>query len=264
MNIKDIDVFLENQSLKSDFTARDLDLSQVFWATPDDLQRENNVLRNLLDWVQKYTECCNRKQMEGEGYHFPPIDPGISPENDWYRFERWLKGGLIRKRLKDQLPLNCTLTPSDQLTDDEILVALQELTELLVRIHFTVDLVTNVPPRLVYEHLLEVLNDEFDIIQEGFWHLDGCSGYCPGCFQRAWCESGSASCWPEDEEAGQMFLVDSVKRYVCASPFSLQVLQKLQAEEDKKFDDFKKTQGDSDIPTDSIPLDFDDDDDLPF
>lgn len=264
MKDENIDVLLENQSLKNEFTIRNLDLFQVFCATPHDLERENNFLRNLLDWVQKYGECGDRKEMEAEDYRFPPIDYGISPENDWYRFERWLKGKAIRKKLKDQLPPSYTPKKHDHLTDDEILSEIRRLKELLAEIRVSVDLIWDVPPRLVYKHLLEALDKEYDLIDEGFWHLDGCSGYCPGCFQRPWCEFGSRSCWQEDEEAGKMFLIDPVKRYVSPSPISLQILQELQAEEDKKYEEFKKNQKDTDIPIDPIPFDFDDDDDLPF
>jgi hypothetical protein len=101
----DIDALLENQSRKNEFAACGLDFSQVFCSDPDDLKRENLLLRRLLDWVQKYTECGDREQMEAEGYRYPPIDPDISPEDDWYRFELWLKGQPLRKKLKDQLRL---------------------------------------------------------------------------------------------------------------------------------------------------------------
>ena len=50
-NNSDIDVLLENQSLKFEFSLRNLDLEAVFCPTPDDLVRENRVLHHLLDWV---------------------------------------------------------------------------------------------------------------------------------------------------------------------------------------------------------------------
>ena len=66
MNETNIDVFLENQSLKNEFACRSLDLSDVFYPTPDDLHRENRVLHELLHWVLKYLECRDRQQMEAE------------------------------------------------------------------------------------------------------------------------------------------------------------------------------------------------------
>ncbi len=238
--MENIDVVLENQTLKGEFTARALDLSQVFCPDPDDLERENRVLCNLLDWVQKYSECGDRKQMEAEGYDFPPIEPDFSLDNDWFLFERWMQGKPVRKTLLAQLPSSYAPKPPAVLTDEKILVELENLIKLLSEIHVTVDLVNDEPPRLVYEHTLETLDEEFELMTEGFWHLDGCSGYCPGCNQRPWCESGLDCCWPEDEEAGKMFLIDPVKKYVSASPESLKILREKQKERDKEFEEFEK------------------------
>ncbi len=265
MDNRDFDVLLENQSLKFEFAVRNLDLSQVFYPTPDDLERENRFLHHLLDWVQRYSECRNRTMMEIEGYAFPPIEPDISPENDWYRFEQWMQGNPIRQKLKKQLPPYYTPKNPKHLTDEEIILELQTLSAHLVEVGVAVDIREEVPPRLVYEHLFEVLEDEFDISEDdGFWHLDGCTGYCPGCFQRPWCETGNQSCWSEDEQAGKMFLIDSLKNYVSASLISLSILQKFQAEEDRKFAEFKQNQNDWDSLIDPLPFDLDDDDKFPF
>ena len=69
--------------------------------------------------------------MEAEGYIFPPIDPCISPENDWHRFERWLMGKSLRQKLRDQLPSSFKLMLSVELTDDQLSSALQKLIEVL-------------------------------------------------------------------------------------------------------------------------------------
>ena len=88
MDNSEIDLLLENQSLKFEFTLRNLDLEPVFCPTPDDLARENRALRDLLDRVEKYTTSRDRNRLEAEGYHFPPIDPGISPEDAEYHIFR--------------------------------------------------------------------------------------------------------------------------------------------------------------------------------
>lgn len=235
-----IDIILENQSLKSEFSIRGLDLDQVFYETPDDIKRENRLLINLLDWVTEYNLCQDRKEMEAQGYLFPPISPNIDPDNDWFRFKRWLKGEPIRQKLGDLLPVDFIPRDPKNLSCNEITSILNELSELLYEIHFSIDYIEDVPALLKYQYLLENLEDEFDIIEDGYWHLDGCSGYCPGCFQRPWCDSGNKSCWSEDEEAGEMYLTEMVKKYVNASSVSLQILQKFQAEEDKNFEEFLK------------------------
>ena len=265
MKPEHIDVLLENQTLKNEFVAHGLDLSHVFCEDPDDLARENRVLANLLDWVQKHRESGgDRKRMEGDGYHFPPIDPGISPDNDWLRFENWLQDKPVRSRLRDLLPPGFKPAPSEELADEALLPLLEELAERLHEIHFSVDLMTNVPSRLVYEYLLEMLDDEWDIIEEGYWHLDGCTGYCPGCFQRPWCEFGTSSCWPEDEEVGRIYFIEALHKFVSPSPTSLAVLRKLQAEHDQDFNDFREAQSERNFPPEPDLFDADDDDELPF
>ncbi len=232
MKQDNIDLLLENQSLKSEFNARGLDLSQIFCEIPDDLARENRVLISLLDWVTMYDQYRDRKKMEAHGYLFPPISPGIDPENDWIRFKWWLKGKSLRKKLVNLLPTYFIPKNPENLSYHEALTALEGMSELLVEIQFSIDFIQDVPPQLKYQHLIEILEDQFDIIEEGYWHLDGCTGYCPGCFQRPWCEAGNRSCWSEDEEAGRMCLIDPIKKFVNASSQSLQIL--------KKFNEFKK------------------------
>ena len=241
-NDADIDLLLENQSLKLEFSLRNLDLDAVFYPTPDDLVRENRGLRHLLDWVEKYTTYRDRTRLEAEGYHFPPIDPGISPEDDWYRFKEWIHGHPLRAKLKAQLLVDYVPKAREQLTDEEITQELEELLDQLAKINVSVDLQETLPIGLLYDHLLEILEEEFDILVSGMWHMDGCTGYCPGCFQRPWCDTGQGLCWREDEAAGKMALIGAVQKYVSASPNSLRLLEKSQAEADRRMAAFKQDQ----------------------
>lgn len=220
-----IDVLLENQALKKQFEMLGLDLSQVFLPVPDDLARENRVLLDLMDWAQQYNECGDRKKMESMGYDFPPIGIGFGPDNDWFIFEQWMKGKTVRGKVRERLPDRFRPKPSKELTDAQIEPELNKLSRHLARMNISVCFNEGVPPRLAYEALLEDLEEEVETIQYGTFVFDGCTGYCPGCFQRPWCETGTSSCWSEDEEAGEMAVIDSVKRYVCPSPGSLQMLK---------------------------------------
>jgi hypothetical protein len=156
MNAKNIDTYLENQSLKSEFEIRNLDLSQVWHSTPDDLELENRQLRHLLDWVEKYQDCRDRKKMEKQGYLYPPLSFDIDPDSDWLRFERWLAGKLIRGKLRDFLPASFKVKNADELTDDEVMAELEKLIEALAKLHFSVDLKDDLPPRLIYEDVLDM------------------------------------------------------------------------------------------------------------
>ncbi len=241
MKSNNIDIVLENQALKAEFQLRNLDLYQIWQPTPDDLERENAELRDLLDWVDQYHRCKgNRKKMEAMGYLFPPISFDIEPDSDWLRFERWLAGKRIRGKLREFLPKRFIITAPENLQDNEIEEALERLIEELAKRHFAVDFGDDMPPRLVYEALLETLEDEFDLIANGCWHLDCCTGRCPACVRRPWCEVGGGISWDEDEQAGYMVFPDSARRYVSPSPVSLTILRIAQEEENRKMSRYMK------------------------
>ncbi len=248
----DIEAEIENKTLKAEFSMRNLDILQVWQSSPDnDLELENRQLQSLLDWVIKYQTYGDRKQMEAEGYLFPPISFDIDPDSDWLRFERWLQGKSVTYRLSEKIPNFIERRNIEDLTHAEIEDSLQRLIDQLAYFNIAVELWAGVPPRLVYRFLQEeVIFETFDITCDGWWHIDGCGGYCPGCFQRPWCEFGISSCWAEDEEAGKMYLLDAVQKYVQASAGSLKILQECQRKEDEEFAEFKESykKGEYDIP----------------
>ena len=72
------------------------------------------------------------------------------------------------------------------------------------------------PDRLLYEELLELLEEDFELLAPGTTCIvDGCTGYCPDCRSRPWCDNGLMR-WPEDEEAHCMVVPDRVKAFVSA------------------------------------------------
>src|SRR3972149_3447691 len=81
----------ENRRLKRQFAAFGLDLGPVWGPTPHNLERENDQLRQLLDWVTAWYREPDRQSMTARGYEFPPIDPDFDPDTDWLRLERWLR-----------------------------------------------------------------------------------------------------------------------------------------------------------------------------
>ena len=264
MDPDNVDLMLENKSLKNEFSIRNLDLEQVFCESPHDLELENRQLYALLDWVNKYTTCRSRKKMEAEGYLYPPIDPDFSPDNDWYLFERWMKGLPVHLTVFEQLSPRYIPKNPHELSEKELASELEYLEKALYKIRICVDLNEDVPLQLIYENLIDMMNEEFTLMIEGFCHINGCGGYCPGCFQRPWCQSGSESCWPEDEKIGEMYLHDSVRKYVSASPMSLEVLRKFQAEEERRMTEFELSYK-ADENDQINPAAFEDDiDDLAF
>ncbi len=246
---EDIAPYQRNLALKQAFKLQGLDLNEVMEFSPFDLDLENRRLESLLDFVHRYQKYGSQQTMEliDGPYQFPPIFPGISPENDWYRFDLWLQGLPTRTTMVEQLPTGFVLKRPEELSEEEIGPALDRLAEVLNNLEYGISLQDGIPPRLVYENLLEHLGEDFEFNPGCGWCYDGCSGYCPGCFQRPWCETGSSSCWTEDEEAGKMHLIESLNRYVSASPQSLEILQKFQAVEDADSAKFEAENPDSEF-----------------
>jgi hypothetical protein len=240
---KDLNPYLQNLSLKQEFELLGLELNEVMEFTPFDLDLENRRLQQLINFVKRYQDYGSRKIMETieNGYVFPPIFPGISPDSDWYRFEQWMQGKPVRKKVSEQMTEGTTFRKPGEIGDDEIEAELDRLEQALADAGFGIDLNPEIPPRLVYGYLYEELDEtlELDMPGNGGWCLGGCGGYCPGCIQRPWCETGQSSCWGEDEEAGKMCLTEEVSTFVSASPQSLDILRELQAIQDASFEKFK-------------------------
>lgn len=236
MSNQELVPYQQNLRFKQAFKDLGLNLAEVFTFTPMDLDLENRRLKNLLTFVKKYQQYGSQEVMELEegDYCFPPISPGISPESDWYRFELWLQGEPIRKTISEQLPKTFKIKNPAEIPEAEIEAELEKLLDAVEQAGYGISLNEGIPARLVYKAVMEWIGEEFELSGPGGggWFFDGCSGYCPGCMQRPWCETGLNCCWSEDEEAGKMFLIDELKDYVSASPQSLAILQEIQAEKD--------------------------------
>lgn len=236
MQDKNIRALLENQRLYQEFKHLDLDPDEIWEYDTEDLELKNNQLKYLLGFTRSYLKHCSRQVMEISGFMFPPVYPGISPESDWYRFERWTRGESVRETIRAQLPEEFEVRPAEHLSDEALPAELDRLIDALAEKGYYVDL-HQLPDRLVYESVLEWIGEEIELCPNGGWHLDGCTGYCPDCIQRPWCDTGQKICWPEDEDAGMMHLPDAVKKYVSASPVSLTLLLRDEVREDE--DDFE-------------------------
>lgn len=242
---EDLRTYQHNLQLKQEFEQLELDLQEVFEFTPLDLDLENNRLESLLDFTKKYQQYGSREVMEllESDFCFPPIYPMIEPESDWYRFERWMNGESVREKIADQLPEEFIIRPLSSLTDNEVETELEKLIDAIEHSNFSIDLSDNIPAELVYANLLEWLEETTVLYPKGnggFFVYNGCNGYCPGCFQRPWCETGNSSCWSEDEQAEKMHFPEELGKYVSASPQSLDIIRELQAKKDAAFEKFKE------------------------
>lgn len=243
MSQTELHTYTKNQQLRQAFSDLNLDLAAIMDFAPYNLDMENRRLESLLQFVKKYQQYGNRAMMEaGEtGYLFPPIFPGISPESDWFRFELWMEGKAVRQSPENQFPAEFKVEENiDDLSNEAAEQALDHLIEHLAKVGLGVSVNEEIPAKLLYKELRHYSKEEQEVSEPmGGWTYDGCGGYCPGCFQRPWCNTGQDMCWTEDEEAGKMHLIEEVQEYVSASPVSLPLLQKAQIKHDEFDAKFK-------------------------
>ncbi len=79
--------------------------------------------------------------------------------------------------------------PPEQLTEKELQEKYQDLMMQLESHQISVDLKEGLPLRKIYQYLVEELQEKFTIIPGMELHLDGCSGWCPDCFQVDYCDA---------------------------------------------------------------------------
>jgi len=205
-------VMAENEALKRKFQEAGLDLAAVWSPTPEDPALENRQLQALLVWLRAYQECPDRRRLEQRGFAFPPVEPDSDPDTDWVRFERWVERKPVEWNFRADFG---ELGVPEALTDAQIEQELARIEELLAGRGICIELQDGVPRRLVYGYLRRELHEtSFEFLGSGTRiHLNACTGYCPGCFQRPWCDWGCGETWPEDEEVGHLVIPDEAKRF---------------------------------------------------
>jgi hypothetical protein len=216
----------KNEALKEVFKRFGLDPFEIQTPVPD-VDWENRRLESLLGWVFKYRECPDREKLAAQGLLFPPVDPGEGPDRDWRRFKGWIKGLQTKLPLRDLLH-HLQFPPPEEIGDAQAAELMEKLDPILEEIGISLDLWEGVPPRLAYEIFYAELDEDFELLDANETvHLTGCTGFCPDCLQRPWCENGCTSLWKEDEAAGKMVFPTSTQRYASATRQSLEILREL-------------------------------------
>ncbi len=89
--------------------------------------------------------------------------------------------------------------PEKELSEEEIIGQFDRLEQLLNTHNIFIELQEGLPLRLAYKHIVEeALQEEHEFVEGFALHLDGCDGYCPGCFQADYC-SVKDEIWTEEE-----------------------------------------------------------------
>lgn len=202
-----------NRALRGWFDERGLPLEEIWTPIGECLELENRQLENLQRWVLMYEKFEDRRSLEERGYRYPPIEPDFDPDTDWLRFGRWMNHERLSWKYGEEFG---ELSNSETLTEDQLRREIDEITENFASRSVIVSLHDGVPLPLVHAYLKGVVDDEdFDIDEpHAFTVLDGCSGYCPACFQRPWCEVGKEPNWPEDEDAERIVYAKEVRPYL--------------------------------------------------
>jgi hypothetical protein len=146
-----------------------------------------------------------RKEIENQGGLFSKSS-AMTPEmeNEFLRhimdFEE--ADRLPKRTIRSLFPDDFEFPQPDGMKRKELSAKLNQILLILEDHGICLDLIGKIPDAVVYNHIVQdALNDEIPLeIPDGFrYHIDGCDGYCPECFQRPYCETGKDP-WPEDGE----------------------------------------------------------------
>jgi hypothetical protein len=214
--------------LLSEFEKRGVDPRQILNVNfENDLKRINKVMHILLSWLDAYRATPDRATLQKQGFRYPPVEPGINPETDWDKFEKWANNDASRKKQMDLDILSDQELA--QLTPEEVTQALDKLLKGLASKNVVLDFEDALPDRLLYHEIVESLREEpltktSPSMQQRV--LGGCNSYCPECVRRPWCEDGNTM-FPEDEDAGRIVYPEQTKHYVSPAPGSLALLEQI-------------------------------------
>jgi hypothetical protein len=101
-------------------------------------------------------------------------------------------------------PDDFTFPPADKIAGRELKETLAEIEKVFTANNIRIGLAKRLPDEMVYKYLTE----EVLLEPAGFpigpdcpstCVLDGCDGYCPGCFQKDHCETAAEMDWEESQ-----------------------------------------------------------------
>lgn len=152
-----------------------------------DVSQRVRLLEQLMYYVMKYHELGSIEKMQEAGMQYPPVFPGLGPDEDWQKFKRWVK------KMKTYFTIDEALVPADcreDWTDDDYKRELEKTIQFLDQLQVRVDFCEGTPAKACYEALAQQCKGEkFDILgPDTYLNLTLCSGRCDDCFQRDYCE----------------------------------------------------------------------------
>lgn len=231
----EIDLLLENKSLKTEFLVKQLDLDDI-WAEPKDPLQANLELKFLLECLEIAKTGKNGDDLFELGHFPPPVKDPTVPSEDWEIFLNWVNRKPVLQFLKDVL----VLKDPDSIPEGEIEYELNQLVDGIRKHGTNIDLAEG-PPIILYKLLHEWIFNENPIVRySSGWWMDGCGHYCPGCFLRPWCDMGTEFIWSEDDEINNIYYRPELAKYVSAWQPIFASLKEECEERERKFDEWVK------------------------
>jgi hypothetical protein len=155
----------------------------------DSLRLDNELMRRRL------------QSLGALGYKFDRDDPKL--ENEFLKyvleFEEMREGPHVS--LQSIFPDDFEFPPAVSMTEAQLAAKLDAICEILATRDIVVEPVGNLPDPVLYEYVvneIRTLQIPLESPEGLTFHLDGCDGNCPDCFQRDYCDVKDET-W-EDEE----------------------------------------------------------------
>ena len=231
-----IDLTFEIDSLKTEFLVKNLDLDEI-WDQPTDQLRATRELKYMLLCIELCKEDKSPEQLFIEGHLPPHIKDPTMPEEDWSKFIKWTQGKIVIEYLIDKVDLK----NPDDIPEDEIESELKKLITQIENANIGIQLLSPVPPIILYKVLHEwILDENPEACETDGWIMNGCGAYCPGCYMRPWCDVGIDLCWSEDEEIKNMYLRPELRKTMSAWPGVYPEMRRRQDIEDAENAEMEK------------------------
>ena len=131
----------------------------------------------------------------------PEIPEPEAIEEELQQIENWASGDLNERPFgafcglkKEEFP------PPEQLSEEDIIVVYRAFSHLLFTWNADIDLPDELPWKLRYKFMLQILEKNFTLLGSGFIVFDFCTGYAPDCIFGKYCSCKKF--WEDEKDRG--------------------------------------------------------------
>lgn len=142
------------------------------------------------------------KEAERELVEAPEIPEPETIEEELQQIENWARGDLPERPFgefcglkKEEFP------PAEQLSEEDIIVVFRAFSHLLFTWNADIDLPEELPWKLKYKFMVQILEKDFSLMESGFIVFDFCTGYAPDCIFGKYCSCKKF--WEEEKDKGK-------------------------------------------------------------